>query len=300
MKFFVSGLSGVETTLGVRGFPVTYYPVDYPFFGVNTEAGCSGLRVAAGLKALGDDVDFLTVIGDDFNGERVLNAVRGMGLSDKRIVKTLKSTVEAVALQELPFGRRQLYCDLKDAQEISIDADSCRDGLIKADVCVLCNVNFNRRLLVEARALGKKIATDVQNLSDIRDGFNADFIENADYLFLSDEGVSTSPREFLTALAARCGAEIIVMGLAEDGLLCFDRASSDIIELKAYNVGDVITAGAGPALLSGFLHFYGAYPLVDALKRAQAFAALKLVKNGSGGGFPTAEETEKLIINSEL
>ena len=33
MKLLVSGLLNTETTAAVRGFPIPYYPIDYPFFG---------------------------------------------------------------------------------------------------------------------------------------------------------------------------------------------------------------------------------------------------------------------------
>ena len=34
-NILVSGLINTETTVRVRQFPVNYYPIDYPFFGVN-------------------------------------------------------------------------------------------------------------------------------------------------------------------------------------------------------------------------------------------------------------------------
>lgn len=297
MKFFVSGLCSVETTLAVRGFPITYYPIDYPFFGIKNAVGGSGYRVAAGLKAVGDEVEFLSVAGSDRNGERVLEDIRAAGLSDRLILKALTDTVEAVVLQETPYGRRQVYCDLKDAQDIALDETPYIDVMAESDVCVLCNVNFNRRLLVAAKRLGKKIATDVQNLTDINDPFNSEFIDCADILFLSDEGAPTAPDAFLKSLADRCEAEIIVMGLSEEGLLCFERASGKIHKLAAESVGDVLTAGAGSALFSGFLHYYGKYDLIEALRRAQGFAALKLLKNSKGGGFPGESEVDEFLKN---
>ena len=36
MRILVSGLLNVETTVPVRGFPINYYPIDYPFFGINS------------------------------------------------------------------------------------------------------------------------------------------------------------------------------------------------------------------------------------------------------------------------
>ncbi len=297
MKFFVSGLSGVETTLAVRGFPVTYYPVDYPFFGIKCGLAGSGYRVACGLKALGDEVEFLSFTGDDATAKRVFDGLAAAGIDCGMVYKTLADTVESVALQEVPFGRRQVYCDLKDAQEKYINAEDFRAAVERSDACVICNINYNRPLLHLSRSLGKKVFTDVQNLTDIYDEFNSEFIENADVLFLSDEGAPNAPRDFLYSLAGRCTAEIIVMGMAADGALCYERSSDRVFKTDAPNVGNVITAGAGGALLSGFAHFYGKYGAEDALIRASACAGLKLLANSSDGAFPTEEQVERFIIS---
>ncbi len=300
MKLFVSGISSVETTLAVRGFPVTYYPVDYPFFGIHAEVAGSGFRVAGGNAALGDDVMLMTLVGDDDNGKRVREAIAGAGFYKDCVYGMLKSTVEAVILQEIPFGRRQVYCDLKDAQECSVDAEALRPLIAESDICALCNVNFSRGFVHIAKSLGKPVATDVQSLTDVNDPFNAEFIESADILFLSDEGASVSPGDFIAALSKRTDARIIVMGMGEDGLLYFERDRGVIRELKAVSVGNVITSGSGAALFSGFLHYYGKYECADALKRAEVFAALKLVRNAANGGFPTEADVENKLKETEF
>lgn len=299
MKIFVSGLTSVETTLGVRGFPVTYYPVDYPFFGINTAVAGSGFRTATGSLALGDDVDFVTLIGDDFNGARVLDAFDRYGLSNRFVYKKLQSTVASVVLQETPYGRRQLYCDLKDAQEQTVDALLHEDAIRSSDVCALLNVNYSRPFIPIAKKLGKKIATDVQALADVDDEFNAEFIENADILFLSDEGISTAPRKFIEKLALKTKAEVIIMGLGEDGAMFIERGNG-VKTLKSVSAPNVLTAGAGAALMSAFLHYYGKYDCVGALKRAEAFVALKLEGNTQNGGFPTEKEVEQKFLTAEF
>ena len=35
-KILVSGLINTETTVKIKEFPIEYFPIDYPFFGVNT------------------------------------------------------------------------------------------------------------------------------------------------------------------------------------------------------------------------------------------------------------------------
>ncbi len=293
-KIFISGLSNVETTLAVRGFPVTYYPVDYPFFGIKTVVAGSGFRSAKGALALGDSVDLMTLVGDDFNGRRVREAIADSGMSCDYVYSELKNTVEAVVLQEMPFGRRQVYCDLKDAQEVSVDAEMLRGSIERSDICALLNVNFSRAFIPIAKNLGKPIATDVQALSDINDPFNAEFIESADILFLSDEGISADRRDFMAELVKRTHAEIVVMGLGEDGVLYSERGGA-IKSLKAVADENVITAGAGAALFAGFLHYYGKYDVTEALMRAEVCAALKIADKSSKELFPTEQQIENRL-----
>ena len=60
MKILVSGLLNIETTVSVRGFPIQYYPIDYPFFGVNSSVSGVGYNLAKALTVLGDSVSLFS------------------------------------------------------------------------------------------------------------------------------------------------------------------------------------------------------------------------------------------------
>ena len=62
-NILVSGLINTETTVRVRQFPVNYYPIDSPFFGVNTAVSGVAYNISKALKTLGDDVTLLTMTG---------------------------------------------------------------------------------------------------------------------------------------------------------------------------------------------------------------------------------------------
>lgn len=52
----VSGPINIETTLKVEAFPLTYEPVRYPFFGINSTVSGVGYNVAKALTVLGNKV----------------------------------------------------------------------------------------------------------------------------------------------------------------------------------------------------------------------------------------------------
>ena len=75
-KILVSGLVNVETTLKVRKFPIDYYPIDYPFFGIKSTISGVAYNIVKSLISLGDDVTLTSFIGDDFEGEFVVNELK--------------------------------------------------------------------------------------------------------------------------------------------------------------------------------------------------------------------------------
>lgn len=296
MRITVSGLLNVETTVAVRGFPINYYPIDYPFFGVNSAVSGVGYNIAKALHTLSDEVKLLSFIGCDDEGERVLGQLSRDGISPDGISRTLRNTPTSAVLYD-PDGRRQIYCDLKDIQEKRIDPASVRQGIASCDLAVICNINFNRDLIIAAREWGITTATDVHVLSDIEDAYNRDFMENADILFLSDEKLPCAPQDFLKRLYSRCRNRVIVLGMGARGAMLLDGASDKLYHLSACrDVKVVNTVGAGDALFSAFLHYYtkGFTPL-EALKRAEVFAALKIGHNGASKGFSTEAEIEEQL-----
>lgn len=293
MKIAVSGLINVETTLKIRSFPVSYYPIDYPFFGIRSEVAGVAYNVTKALVTLGDETELFSMTGRDEEGKRILEKLDRERIRTDLICTDLTETPVSVVLYD-GTGKRQIYCDLKDIQEQRPDTSEFEERIKNCDLAVLCNTNFNRPLLGKAKAMGKTIATDVHVLGDLEDAYNRDFLEAAGILFLSDEGLPCHAEEFLFQLKNRYEAEIIVIGCSEKGALLYERATGQGYSLEAAKLGGIVnTLGAGDALFSGFLHFYGkGFPAVDALIRAELFAAHKIRFDGASNGFCGEEVIE--------
>lgn len=292
-KILISGLVNTETVTKVRKFPIDYYPIDYPFFGISTAVSGVAYNIALAMKTLGDEVQLLSMTGNDFPAEYIRKELENAGISQKHLKQNLRETPSSVVLYE-ESGRRQIYCDLKDIQETSYGFSE--EQVADADMVVACNINFNRELLRLAKEMGKTVATDVHVLGNIHDDYNREFMEAADILFLSDESVWEDYRAFLWELSRTYNPKIIVLGRGSKGAAMFVRDHDWIYDLEAFHVGDVVnTVGAGDALFSAFVHFYakGIHP-VECLKRAQIFASAKIRVSGASRGFVTEAEIEEM------
>ena len=292
-KILVSGLVNTETAVKVRQFPIPYYPIDYPFFGVATAVSGVAFNVALAMKTLGDEVSLLSMTGQDFQGEYIRKTLADQGIGTHRVLPCLGETPSSVVLYD-GEGRRQIYSDLKDIQER--DYPFPADVLEGVELVVACNINFNRPLLKLAKEAGVPIATDVHVLGNLWDDYNREFLEHASILFLSDEAVGEDYHAFLRKLAAHYGPEVIVMGRGSRGAAMYLRQTGEIVELPAACVGEVVnTVGAGDALFSSFNHYYaGGMDPVEALRRAQVFAAAKIRVSGASKGFVDADTVERM------
>jgi len=276
----VSGLVNVETRMQVKGFPIQYTPISYPFFKIKSSVTGVGMNVGKALVALGDEVKMMTFLGEDEEGERILRTLEKENIDTSSVCNTLKETPVSMVLYDRE-GNEQINCDLKDVQDQTYDANKIRETLKDCDAVVLSNHHFNTSLLKVAKKMKKLIATDVKVIHDTHDGFNKPFMMSSNILFLSGENLSCSPEEFMMKLEDLYHNEIIVIDQGEKGAMMYVKEEDKIYQLSSGK--EIETAnieGVGDALFSSFVHYYvkGAGAL-DALRKALAFARHKLCED---------------------
>ncbi|MBE0687321.1 MAG: carbohydrate kinase family protein [Anaerolineaceae bacterium] len=284
-KILVSGLINIETTLRIDQFPLIYFPVTFPFYGVQSTISGVGFNLAKALTILGDNVNFLSLIGKDFYEPIIRTECSTIGVSDRYLLSELPQTAQSVIIYE-KSGRRQIHTDLKDIQERQYPTDLFEQAISECDLCALCNINYNRHLLWVTHALGKTIATDVHAIQDLNDAYNLDFMALADILFLSHEQLTISPQAFIQALWDCFHNKIIVIGLGDQGAMLGLKETKSIIQIPAIQTRPILnTIGAGDALFSAFLHIYRTTgdPILS-LQKAVLFASHKIGSIGAAEG----------------
>ena len=297
MKILVAGLINIETTLKVDSFPIAYAPVHYPFFGVGSTVSGVGLNVSKALTFLGAEAPLLSIVGKDRFGQLSIDELEGCGVDASDVLPLIDETPQSVILYDAD-GRRQINVDLKDIQETPYPIDRFDRAAAGAVIACLCNINFARPLLSEAKRLGMKIATDLHVYSDLDDAYNRDYLAAADILFLSNEGIAGREADFMRTLVLGCGAEIICIGMGAEGVMLYSRADATIRRYRAVVTRKIVnTIGAGDSLFSAFIYFYSLNGDTDgAIRRALLFASWKIGVKGAADGFCSGNELESLFL----
>ena len=285
---YVSGLLNFETILNVKSFPINYFPIDYPFFGINSVVSGTAYNISKALTTLGDKILLSSHVGDDLIGRTIVSELKKAKIDVSNIKFDLESTPNTVVLVDSSMNA-QTYCDLKDVQDSESTFEKEKEHIEASDLVILCNSNFNRPLLEKAKELNKKIASDVHIIGDIDDPFNADFMKYSDILFLSKRGIEHryNYEDFLISIYEKYHNEIIVLGEGRDGCMILDSKKRIIYHIDAITVRPIInTIGSRDALFSSFIHFYlKGIDSLEALKLAEIFTSYKLGENGGSNGF---------------
>ena len=294
-RILVSGLINIETTLKVDGFPIPYFPVRYPFHGINSTVSGVGYNLAKALITLGDEISFLSIIGKDVAAQQVCAALEADQIPAENVRSLMPHTAQSVILYDAD-GRRQIHTDLKDIQETAYPLEVFEREMERCDLLALCNINFSRPFLKKARQARKIIATDVHTIGELYDDYNRDFMRAARILFMSDEALPTSPEEWARQMTHAYGTDILVIGLGAQGVLLSVRADNFMERISALQVRPVVnTIGAGDALFSAFVHTYlQSGDPYEAIRKAVVFASYKIGEKGAAEGFLRHDELEKI------
>jgi acarbose 7IV-phosphotransferase len=251
----VAGVTNVQFSVPVDGFPVAYAPVRYPQGRTGVRVAGVGYNVAAGLAALGSEVRLATFAGDDLLGGAVERELRARGLHGPWAVAGQETPRSAVLVD--PGGDRMIHTDLRGLPQAAYPPELFAQALRGADYAVITNIGFARPLLAVARAAGVPVAADVQSVEDLDDDYNRDWMAAARVLFCSHERLPVSPGAWVRMVQERYRTPVVVVGCGAGGALLGVRDTGEVRHVPAVAPrGVTSTAGAGDALAAAFMHVY--------------------------------------------
>lgn len=290
-KFAVAGIVQVETIVRVDSIPVSYSPVINKPDTIFTNVGGDAYNERVALKALGDEVEFFSMVGKhDLRG--IFWDEDFMGKSDY-VFPVLDSTPAAVILYD-DKRQQQIFEDIKDMRNVEFNLALFKEKIKDVDAVVLANANFCRPLASAAKEAGKLLAINFRGFSEEKMQYNEDYFEMADIIYVSDDNIVGSADEFVRKIADRYSAGIIILGQGAAGLTIFSRKDDLLAHYKPVKTNEIVnTSGAGNSLFSCFLHCYVTTgDAVHAVKNALLFASYKIGFMGTSNGFLSEAELE--------
>jgi ribokinase len=216
----------------------------------------------------------------------IRSTLTGLGISDEFVEASLDETAQSIILYD-STGQRQINVDLKDIQDRTYPLGRFQAAMADCDLLALCNINFSRPFLPIAANAGKLIATDVHTISHLDDPYNAEFMQHAHILFMSNELIPLPPADWAHVVMNRYAPEILVIGLGAQGAYLSVRSDGFHGHFPAVHTRPIVnTIGAGDALFSAFLHSYAHTrdPYLS-LRQAIVFAGYKIGETGAAEGF---------------
>jgi sugar/nucleoside kinase (ribokinase family) len=297
-RLTIVGNINLETTVRVAGFPVPYRPTTFAPLGVSSAVSAVGYNLARALTTLGDDVALASLVGADPAAGLVRAALAADGIEDAFVLGAAAATPQSVVLYD-GSGARAVHTDLKDVLELAYPPERFAVALAGSELAVLTNIAYSKPLIDVAQAHRVPIATDLHTLTDLGVAYNAPFLQSAHILFVSGERITAPPATWAEALLAASPAEVVVVGLGDQGAYLAVRSSGLRRQLPAVYTRPVVqSGGAGDALFACFLHGYlrSRDPL-RALRAATVFASYKLGASNSSAGFLSHDGLEALLVS---
>jgi ribokinase len=264
--------------------------------------GGKGANQAVAARRLGAEVRLIGCVGDDASGREVRQALAAEGIG----VQTLRVATEAAT------GTALIAVDAEGRNQIAVapganraltaaDVDRCQADFAWAEVLV-CSLEVPlaaaRRALQCAR--GQRAQT-ILNPAPLPDQ-GLDFLALADFVTPNESEAGGLTGIVVTDLegAARAAAAVRALGATHAILTLGHRGAladgpAGPLHVPAVQVAVVDTTGAGDAF-NGALAVAVAEgrPLADALRFANAAAALACTRRGAQPSMPTRGEVDRL------
>ncbi len=246
MDVFVAGGCSWDAIVYLDAFPQeteTHFARDF-----QETLGSSGSGKALNLGRLGVDTRFHAMIGEDRYGEAIRERFDAEPVTFEADIDP-NGTERHVNLMN-DAGERISIFVVPPTQEPDIGYERLVRWVGEADALVVNPVNYTRPLLDVAEERATPVWADIHDY-DGDDPYFDDFIEAADYLFLSGESIGDYGAFMRERIDA--GAQLAVCTHGSDGATAL-TADGEWFDVPAAEFELVDTNGAGDAFFAGYLY----------------------------------------------
>lgn len=263
-------------------------------------------NVAANLVAAGQDVSVLSVVGDDENGDRLLNMLSSMGADTDMVIKTGRVTTSKTRFIA-GNGSQVMRTDIEETGDIPDDTVTAAFDLLNERIdeyAIIILSDYRKGLLTERLVKGIiRLAADkgirvTADIKDNRDGrFNGCYLVKPNKKELSE----LTGRELKTGkdvedaaaeLLGSTGCDYVLVTLGAEGMMLVGKDTMTPFPACAREVFDV--TGAGDTAIA-----YLAACLADDIDVKEAVRIANIasgIEVGKAGTYqPTLDEVTALL-----
>lgn len=290
MKVVCIGHSTYDITL-----PVNEYPKENLKYRINKKIECGGGPASNGAYLLakwGMDTSIISVVGDDYYGEKIIEDFTKIGADTKYLEKRKEhNTSSSYIIANMSNGSRTIITSKKTPirslkQPINIQADlilidgehpdTAKEVLLKNKTAI--SILDAGRLNDDTKMLGKMVTYVV---------CSKDFAEEFADVKIDYTNINTIISIY-EKLKAYFNTNIIIT-LEDKG--SFTEIDGQYEQLPSIKVTAVDSTGAGDIFHGAFTYFIGnKYPLREAIKYASITGAISVTRIGSRYSIPKLEE----------
>jgi sulfofructose kinase len=257
---------------------------------------CGGQTATAlaTCASLGLRTAYLGVVGDDDDGRRIRRELPARGINVDHMVVSPLPTATATILIDTTGERIVLW--QRDA------ALSYPLGRLPREVIAAARLlhvdDVDEPAAIEAARLasaaGIPVTCDIDHITPATDELLR-FISHpvfAETVTLELTG-ATDQEQALRRLRRRHGGRLVVT-IGDRGALALD--GDTLLAAPAFHIVPVDSTGAGDVFRGGYIYaILHAWPVADALRFANAAAAVSCTKRGAMGGVPAISEIQALL-----
>jgi len=257
------------------------------------------LNFLACLKSLGNDCEYVGVIGDDKFGKKILNFLKDKKIKHNKIVIDKKGETYYCYIILDKLGEKSLIIVPTDCLFIS-------ENLIKENIfntikhvhTTSGNISTALKVINIANKKNLTVSIDVENIDDY--SLFTKLVKDVDVLFINfltfrKLGFEDFNRDLdkITEL----GPKVICLTKGKDGSITFTRKG--VYSFDGFDVEVKDTTGAGDCFAAGYLHGYiRSWDMESSTIFANAVASLSTTTLG-GSSFNMTESNIQSFIDSK-
>ena len=292
-NYVVAGITQIETIIKVDNIPIAYQPCTEANDAIYNSAGGDAFNMSLALKWLGDEVKFMTVVGEKQDLSIFNPDDREVTLDTEYVMPIMKETPIEVMFYD-DRRKQQVFGDLKDIRSAVYDMSKVEPVADAADMFILTNANFCRPFIKLAKDRNKKLAVKIHNFRRDKEIYNADFLENADILYFTDNSIREEPFSFIQDMVDKYQPDMIILGQGENGIIFYDKFRDIKAHYDAVASSKIVNlAGGDNAFFACFIHYF--MKTKDprmAVHKALLFCSHKIGFMGTSNGFMTEDQLD--------